>query len=108
VEHLVLLNAANGKKLIAVAGGNTRWITALDGQGARRWATYAPAAVSALTASDSGDRLCVGCDDGSVQELDNAGRLLRSISIGEKHRCMLSSPSDVVLGTEEGGVYRLR
>ena len=105
VDQVTTLRRAEGGKLIAAAGGDTQWVTAFGSNGARLWAVYFDSAVAAMSANAAQDRLYVACDDGTVLELDAAGKRLRSAQIEAKPTAAAPHPSaGVIVGTERGGV----
>ena len=109
VEHLATLHHKDGTKLIAAAGGDTKWVTAFDPAGNRLWAVYFDAAVAAMAPNAAQTRLYVGCDDGAVYELDAAGRVLRSAHLAGRPKAIASWPGGgVTVGIEEGSVYLVR
>jgi len=109
IDLLATLHHKDGMKLIAAAGGDTKWVTAFDPHGNRLWAVYFDAALAAMTASAAQDRLYVACDDGTVYEIDAAGRLTRSASLGVTPTLLLASPNGgFLVGTAEGSVYVMR
>ena len=63
------------------------------GGGAKVWSIYFDAAVAAMSSSAAKDRLYVACDDGSVHELDSAGRLLRSATLDGRPNVAVAFPS---------------
>ena len=95
-----------GARLLVVAGGETQWITALDPTGARAWAVYLDAAVAAMAASPTQDRLFVAGVDRTVHELDAAGRQGRRLTLPGTPVTMATGPTaGVIVGTREGSVF---
>ena len=109
IDRLAILKRADGKALIVVAGGETKWATAFDADGTRVWSKYFDEAIAVLSANALQDELYVGCDDGSVYELDTTGAVRRSVVLSGVPSAIAAQPAGgVVVGTEDGRVYRVR
>lgn len=109
IDLMATLHHQDETKLIAAAGGYTKWVTAFDPNGIRLWAVYFDASIAAMTSTAAQDRLYVGCDDGKVYELDRTGRLLRSVALADEPSVMVSHPlAGVAVGTKQGSAYWLR
>ena len=109
VDVLDVLDGGDGERILVVAGGDTGWVTALDRRGDRVWAVCLGTRIRAMASSARRDRLIVACEAGEVLELDAQGAVLRSVDLEGSPSVLLSLPNGegVVVGTREGGIFRL-
>jgi outer membrane protein assembly factor BamB len=109
VDALASVRSKDGRKVIAAAGGDTQWVTAFDPSGERAWSVYFDAAVTVMTSNASQDKLYVGCEDGTVYELDPNGRVNRLVTVAGQPKVALAYPTGgVAVGTRDGSLYLVR
>lgn len=109
IDLLATFHHQDGAKLIAAAGGDTKWVTAFDPRGTQLWAVYLDSAITTMAANAAQDKLYLGCASGSVYELDHSGSVLRSVELGRSASAMVAHPLlGVVVATEDGRVCCVR
>jgi hypothetical protein len=91
----------NDGKSEIIFGLSTGLVNALDNHAEKLWATSlssAPAVVKIIPGSGLSSWICVGCEDGTVMALDNAGKVIKQGKVNGK-------PVDlIVLKTNKGSL----
>lgn len=109
VDCLALLKRKEGSRLIACAGGDTKWVTVLDADGNTAWAQYMDAPVAALACDAAQQSLYVGTDAGAVHQLSPTGAPMKVGTLTARPTALAPAlGGGVVAGTDAGSVLLLR